>query len=262
MAVYLILNRQQQPTAKRGSREGRGMKVITIKTQEEFDALPDRFEERTRIEIRAAVGIGVGRAWDNSSVEARGKASVVAWGNASVEAWDNSSVEAWDKVVVRIMRGIKSLSMLGFSVLFMPFDLDFEFSYQETCGVQKFTLHPYLEREGIPAINGTVTLYKRVSADWKTQEGTPNETTWTPGTTVTHPAWSPDVQECGEGKYHACSRPYFADEFRCNRGDRYVAIKIKVSDLHEWKRNPDYPHKIAFREGEVMHECDRFGKKM
>src|SRR3990167_2255941 len=66
--------------------------------------------------------------------------------------------------------------------------------------------------------------------------------------------------ECGEGKFHACSRPYFCDEFRNNNGDKYIAIEIKKDDLYAWP-NPVYPHKIAFREGKVLYECDKFGKE-
>jgi hypothetical protein len=72
------------------------------------------------------------------------------------------------------------------------------------------------------------------------------------------PKWDPTSQECGEGKFHACSRTFFCDEFRSERGDRYVAIEVAVADLHAWK-NPTYPHKIAFRTGRVLHECDRYG---
>jgi hypothetical protein len=106
-----------------------------------------------------------------------------------------------------------------------------------------------------------VILYKRVSKDWMTQEGKINETLWVPGTTVTHKSWNPASKECGEGKFHACSKAYFCDEFRSNDGDRYVAIRVALKDTHEWPE-PAYPHKIAFREGEVLYEVDRWGDKV
>ena len=89
----------------------------------------------------------------------------------------------------------------------------------------------------------------------------PYETLWLPGTTVTHPAWNPKEQECGAGKLHACPRPYFADEFRSNPGDRYIAIEVLLKETYEWTEKPQYPHKIAFREGKVLFECDRNGKE-
>lgn len=55
--------------------------------------------------------------------------------------------------------------------------------------------------------------------------------------------------------------PYFADEFRNNSGDRYVAVKIVLKDLFEWKDEPEYPHKTGFRKGEVLYECDRYGEE-
>ncbi len=106
-----------------------------------------------------------------------------------------------------------------------------------------------------------VILFKRVSSDYKTQEGTRNETTWKVKSTLTHPNWNPKESECGEGKYHACSRPYFCDEFRSNKNDVYIALKIAKKDLFEWK-NAQYQHKIAFRKGTVLYRCDKFGKKI
>ena len=222
------------------------MNIVVIKNQDELDALPDKFETFTRIEIRASLRISITRALWNSSVEARGNSSVVAWGNVCVRLWEK----------------IKSLDLFGFSVVFIPFDLKFKFKFEKSCLVQKFKPLPYLEREGIETEKGHVVLFKRVSTDYKTQEGTDHETLWTIGSTVTHPAWDPESGECGAGKFHACSRPYFCDEFRKNlSGDRYVAVKIKTKDLHEWE-NGSYPHKIAFREGTVLYECDKNGKEV
>ena len=205
----------------------------------------------------------------NSSVEARENSSVVARGNSSVEARENSSVVARENssvvargnVCVRIYAEIKSLSLFDFSVLFQPFDLKFKFKKEKTVLVQKIKHQKYLDREGIKIKKDSVILFKKVSKDFKTQENTKNETVWNIGSTVSHPAWSPKQQECGEGKYHACSRPYFCDDFRNNRGDKYIAIKINVADLYEWQE-PQYPHKIAFREGNVLYECDKFGNEI
>jgi len=83
------------------------MKIIVVKNQKEFDNLPKKFDEYTRIEIRSVrsvfkikINFKTGNssvvAWGNSSVEARGNSSVEARGNSSVEAWENSSVEAWE----------------------------------------------------------------------------------------------------------------------------------------------------------------------
>jgi hypothetical protein len=74
------------------------MRDITIRTQAEFDALPESFEENTRIIIRndpTAGRIIVRRNRDNASVLAQDNASVQAWGNASVKAQDNASVIAY-----------------------------------------------------------------------------------------------------------------------------------------------------------------------
>jgi len=106
-----------------------------------------------------------------------------------------------------------------------------------------------------------VILYKKVSKDWKTQENTQNETVWIIDKTLEHPKWEPKKEECGPGKFHACSKPYFCDEFRNERGDRYIAIEVNIKDTFAWD-NPEYPHKIAFRKGKVLYEVNKLGKKI
>ena len=36
-----------------------------------------------------------------------------------------------------------------------------------------------------------------------------NETLWEISKTITHKNWEPQLNECSEGKFHACSFPYF-----------------------------------------------------
>lgn len=118
----------------------------------------------------------------------------------------------------------------------------------------------WLDQQGLES-KKTVILFKRVSKDFKTQEGTSNETRWLIGSTLVHPSWKPESGECGQGKFHACSRAYFCDEFRDIQGDRYVAIEVAKSDLHA-REKPQYPHKIAVRKAKVLYECDRTGKQV
>jgi len=146
-------------------------------------------------------------------------------------------------------------------VLFKPHNLALKFKKSKTALVQDYKPQKYLDREGIQQTKGNIILFKRVSFDYKTQEGTRNETIWKLKSILTHPAWNPQESECGEGKYHACSRPYFCDEFRSNKTDIYIAVKIAKKDLFEWK-DASYPHKIAFRKGTVLYRCDRFGKEI
>jgi hypothetical protein len=201
-------------------------------------------------------------AWDNSSVVARDNSSVVAWDNSSVVAWGNSSVVARENSIIRVFASLNvKLSLFGFSVLFKPHNLALKFKKSKTALVQDYKPQKYLDREGIQQTKGNIILFKRVSFDYKTQEGTRNETIWKLKSILTHPAWNPQESECGEGKYHACSRPYFCDEFRSNKTDIYIAVKIAKKDLFEWK-DASYPHKIAFRKGTVLYRCDRFGKEI
>ena len=119
----------------------------------------------------------------------------------------------------------------------------------------------WLEREAIED-RTNIILYKKVSKEFKTQENTKNETLWIIGSTVEHHNWKPGNEECGEGKFHACSRTYFCDEFRNEKGDRYIEIEVNKKDLYVWKNKPNYPHKIAFRKCKVLREVNRNGKEI
>ena len=115
----------------------------------------------------------------------------------------------------------------------------------------------YLTRFNIEKKRGFVILYKRVSSNFKTQEGTENETSWVIGTTLEHQNWNPAKNECGGGKFHACAKPHWCDVFRNKKSDKYIAIKINVKDLYEWTGNSAYPSKISFRKGKVIGEVGR-----
>jgi hypothetical protein len=200
-------------------------------------------------------------AWASSQVHN------VAWESSQVhnEARESSQVHnvAWASSQVHNEGNCTSLSLFNFAVASIPFDLKIKIKKAKTAMVQRFkAVTCWFSRHGLPEKAAKYVLYKRVSKDFRTQENTSNETLWTVGTTVTHPAWCPDKTECGAGKFHACAMPYFCNDFRSEKDDRYVAIEVKKVDLYEWKKNPEYPHKIGFREGKVLYECDKYGKKI
>jgi len=167
---------------------------------------------------------------------------------------------AWENTCIKIKTAI-TLSLMGYSVLFKPADLKFKFKKSKTALVQNISDQDWFELNAIKK-NKNIILYKRVSKDFKTQEGTDKETLWKVGSTVMHPNWNPTGGECGGGKFHACSKPYFCDEFRNESGDKYIAIRIALEDTYVWDNNPSYPHKIAFRKGKVLYEVNKFGKKL
>jgi hypothetical protein len=233
-------------------------------------------------------------AWENSSVVARENSSVVAWGNSSVVAWEsssvvarenssveawgnssvvarenssvvargNSSVVAWENVVTRIFSSYAKVALYGFAIAFIAANLKANIQTKsERAHIQVTEDLGWFERNAVEK-SEKIIIYKRVSAELKTQEKTENETNWSIGAELTVPKWSPAKSECGPGKFHACSRPYFCDEFRSGKGDRYIAIEVKLEDFYEWTDSPSYPHKIGFRKGTVLYECNRMGKKI
>ena len=212
-------------------------------------------------------------AWENSRVEARENSSVVARENSSVvarensrvEAWGNSRVEAWACVVIYLFSQFAQVTLNGQSVCWKHIDGGKIEKHSEDSVIferkEVTTTNAWVEKNGIKILNDKVILYKRVSIDFKTQENTKNETCWSVGIEVVHSNWEPTSNECGEGKFHACIRPYFCDEFRSKTDDKYVAIEIAISDIYVWKE-AYYTYKVAFRAGKVIYECNQFGEKI
>ena len=275
------------------------MKTIIVRTQAELDALPDRFDEYTVIEIRSKPEdryIQVTKAWESSRVVARDSSrvvaressrvvardssrvvaressrvvaressSVVARDSSRVEARESSSVEAWGSVGVHLEGVDVTVLLYGFAVCWKKAQGTIKKESETATIIEpifKEGVTRWCENEAIKVDNGKVIVFKRVSKKWQTQEGTKNETIWEPGKTLEHHDWRPNEEECGEGKYHACSRAYFCDEFRNLGDDRYVALEVAIEDMYAWPR-PSYPHKIAFRKCKVLHECDQWGDKI
>ena len=202
-------------------------------------------------------------AWESSRVVARESSRVVAWGSSRVEAWGSSSVVAFGQTTTHHRSAIKP-QLNGQSVCFQYDKAPAPVKKSDECIVvkakQQKGVAGWLEREGVMEVDGSVILYKRVSKDMLTQENTENETKWEIGATLTVPNFDPS-QECGPGKFHACSRPYFCDEFRSNAGDVYIAIRVAVSDLQAHDGG-SYPHKIALRSASVLYLVDRWGEKI
>ena len=247
------------------------MKEIIIRSQKEWDALPEKFDEFTVIKIVDSIEIiHIRKNPESSSAELWGSSSAVLWGSSRAELQESSravlqessSAELWGSSSA-VLWGSSSAVLWGFSVAFCN-SKSCKITKGKYTAIQKpfkaKTLLQWIEIEGVKKSKGKLLLYKRVSKDFKTQEGNPNKTDWIVGKKFKHPNWNPKENECGEGKYHACSFPSACDEFRSIEGDRYICIAVAPKDCYLWP-NAYYPHKIAVRAGKVLYECDRFGEK-
>jgi hypothetical protein len=172
----------------------------------------------------------------------------VVYGYGSVNICNESSIILFGFAVVWVF--IKNTNIIKKSETSVIINV----SYKN--GLEEFQTNNQVDLSG-----DHVILFKRVSSDFKTQENTKNETIWEIGKLIEHKNWSPELKECGGGKFHACSLPVFCNEFRNTEGDKYIAIKIDKKDLFAWVK-PQYPHKIAFRAGVVLYECDIDGNKI
>jgi len=240
------------------------MKTIIIKNQAHWDSQPKRFDEFTVLEIREGFFV-IKSVPENSRAELRDSSSAVLWDSSSAELRDSSSAVLRDSSGCHCYED-SVVTLFAFSVAW-SFGKSKAIKKAKTATIikpvekQVASAKDWLDKEGVSVRGATSIIFKRVSGDFKTQEKTANETLWAVGSKVTHHNWIPNEKECGEGKFHACSRPYFCDEFRSNDGDKYVAIRVKVADMKAWP-GAAYPHKIAFRSGVVLYECNRLGDKI
>lgn len=213
--------------------------------------------------------------YNNSKIIAKGTSNILVREACNVIAYErsiiiasgmNTKVSAYDYSLVRVLSDTVSVNlyMRSICILFCSRTVIKKSAKTATVIKSKDIIYKdtksWLDAHGIEDTE-LVILYKRVSKDFLTQEGECNQTYWGIGHTLEIEKWNPDFKECGEGKFHACASPYFCDEFSFFDGDKYIAIEINVKDLHVWK-TPLYPHKIAFRKGTVLYECDVFGNKM
>jgi hypothetical protein len=202
---------------------------------------------------------------------------IIAWESSQprIIAWESSQprIEARESSQPRIeargssqVQGIgievdtAIVKLFGYAVLTTLANLKIKVTKTKKSIWQKVKHIDWFENNAIEK-KKKIILFKRVSKDFKTQEGQLYETTWTIGKTLEHPDWKPELEECNGNKFHACSWPYFCDDFRDIFGDRYIAIEIALKDTYAWP-NPQYPHKIAFRRGKVLWEVDRYGEKI
>ena len=207
-------------------------------------------------------------AYDGSRVYAYDGSRVYAYDGSRVDAYDGSRVDAYGGSRVDAYGGVIYIKSDGCAIraagntviISNGYNADIKMVGNAIIQNNKNGLG-FFERNYIEITNKSFILYKRVSVDFKTQEETNNETLWGVGTTVSHPNWHPEDEECGSGKFHGVAKPFFADEFRDKQDDRYVAILVNLDDVYEWER-PSCPHKIAFREGKVLYECDAWGDKI
>src|SRR5438128_2445762 len=188
------------------------MSKIVVTSQKEYDALPDSFDLYTIIELKMDVGaLEIRRVPENGHVVARESSHVEAWESSHVEAWESSHVEARGCVSVHLQSDLATVIMFMFAIcIAIAKGKISKKSKAATVVTPQFRqgVPGWLDQQGIEE-KKKVVLFKRVSKDFKTQENTTNETLWLIGSTVEHSHWRPETGECGAGKFHACSRPYF-----------------------------------------------------
>ncbi len=201
---------------------------------------------------------------NNSYITASGHCKIDLWDFAYASIDHFSSLSAHDFSCVRVLSSSCHLSLFGFSTGIIHNSSHFTIKKEKNCVVKSIpfdTDYDFFLKHSIPIKKDKAIIFKSVSENFETQEGMPNQTKWEIGKTLVCKNFNPQLSECGEKKFHGVSHPIFAFEFRSDPNDRFIAIEVKVSDTFQWT-NPKYPHKIAFRKGKVLFECDITGRRI
>ena len=243
------------------------MKTIIVKTQQDWDAIPIESQEERLIEIRGTECIYIKQNPNNSTATLHGNSSATLYDNSTATLYGNSSATLHGNSTATLHGN--STARLCDNSTAIVWSAKSVKKYGRYAAIVKKqpivyrNLADWVSTNDCTKINAsTLLLYKRVSERFLTQEETNNQTEWVVGKTLIHSDYNPAQSECGAGQFHACAKPFFCDQFRDIRGDKYIALAVKIKDVFVWKKNPSYPHKIAFRSGKVLYECDREGKKI
>ena len=261
------------------------MKIIKVTNQSEWNSLPKSFNEFTEIRIYGNIEIfsnpknSQATLWENSQATLRENSQATLWGNSQATLRDNSQATLWGNSQATLWGNsqatgygnaaihnytLNPVLLYGFSVCWLLTKTAKATKKSVNSTIINFQFNSvknWIENDGVETDkNNNVIIFKRVSKDFKTQEGSKNETLWRIEKEIEIENWDPK-NECGEGKFHGCSHAFFCDDFRDKEEDRHIAVKVAIKDLVAFPE-PKYPNKISFRKGFVLWECDRNGKKI
>jgi hypothetical protein len=187
--------------------------------------------------------------YDSSSARLCGSSSATLYDSSSATLYGSSSATLYDASIaiiespyIKIRKASKQAQAIR----------------RKPC--PKITLKSWIAKTGVETDRQNMMIFKRVSIELKTREGTPDETLWTIGATLIHKSPNLESEECGGGKFHGCATPQDCDQFRDKPSDRYIAVSVPKKKAYAWPKNPQYPFKIGFTQGTVLYECDRNGK--
>ena len=212
------------------------MEKIIIESQLEFDALPSKFDEPTRIIIKSKSRIIIRTARGNSSVEAWGNSSVVAWENSSVVAWGNSSVELFDFSIAHLKSTNASISIVSTKATVIK--VDYPCDVGGWCALKGIkiqsdnTIHTWkcVDKNGYDFYTGKILYDSEME--------------------IICPDWDLNLKrECGGG-LHLADSPSSARAFVSNdklKTARLFLVSAKIEDCICVGGLPDYPNKIRAR---------------
>jgi hypothetical protein len=191
-----------------------------------------------------AYGSATVHAYGSATVHAYGSATVHACGAATVHAYGSATVRAYGGFVAVIVRS-RAATVYGGKQIDMT---------RQDTNVERWALACNVRRTE----DGALILYKRVRANFETQNGIRYE----PDTEVIAPDWDGGADECGAG-LHFCPAAWQCDEFAEENlaSDRYLACAVKPEDIVIHER-PVFPSKIKARACRVLYECDQDGNAL
>jgi len=246
------------------------MKTIIIKTQKEFDDLPDKFDEYTIIEIRASERITITKKRGNSRAELRENSSAVLRENSSAVLWENSSAALRENSSA-VLWGNSSAVLWGNSLVKIYSDLaNIKQALQESVVIvqgckpklpkkikhlirtknARTTKSEFLKIFKGQVKDGKITLYKSVDpkndCDFYT-----GKIKYEVGKTVECPDWNPDkTMECGGGLHLS---PTLKEALLYNKG-KILKCAVDLKDFVVYAQNIT---KVRCRKVKVIEEVKK-----
>ncbi len=218
--------------------------------------------------VRASGSVTV-HAYSSATVHASGSATVHAYVSATVHAYDSATVHAYDSVTVHASdsvtvraSGSATVSAYGSATVTATPHVAVHKHHKTarvTGGViieppDLTTTDNWLAHYGIKPARGHVTLCKLVDDKYQSGHGA----SYRPGETTTAPDWKP-TDACGNG-LHFSPRPFMAHKH--SDGSRYVACRVKVSEIVAITDGCGQSDKVKAPSCKVLFECDADGEKL
>jgi hypothetical protein len=236
------------------------MNTIEIKTQAEFDKLPDKFEIYTQINIIGQIST-INNAPKNSHINVSGSATIkFVYGSATIKSVSGSATIEYVSMnaIIRILSNDVNIITARQQVVLIFQDCKPAIRGECDSSViinkitkAEFNIENFIGIYDIEKQKNNLILYKFVKTDFT--DFYRGRIEYKLGTIVKCPDWiSDNKHECGGG-LHLGATPKWAKYFNNNNEGRLLKCEVAIKDIVVHP-NPQYPFKIRCKKLKVLEE--------